>query len=107
MAYTIPVAALLFDEQAAAAAINEPANYFEDASNDRYDGIEALQQLTGAPVTQFSDEDGDVYYLGLQIEDDWRIDINPALLAKATALKAQYQHPLVQAAELAVVSQFC
>lgn len=107
MAYVIPVAAWVFDEKAAAAAINEPTDYFENPKYDRYLGIEALGKLTGAPVESFTDESEDIYYLGLRIEDDWRIEIGPAFLAKAVAIKNQYPHPLVQSATLAVVSQFC
>lgn len=107
MAYVIPVAALILDHAAAAVAVNRPSDYFDNPRNDRWEGIEALEQLTGAPIENFSDEDQDIYYVGIQIESDWRIDINAALAAKAVALKAQYPHPLVQAAELAVVSQFC
>jgi hypothetical protein len=107
MAYTIPVAALLLDEKAAAAAINKPPDYFEDSRNDRWQGIQMLQQLTGAPVESFTDENQDIYYLGLRIEENWRIDIDTVLLNKAIALRAQYPHHLVSAARLAVVSEFC
>lgn len=107
MAYVIPVAALVLDHAAAAAALNYPSNYFDNPSNDRWDGIEALRTLTGAPVESFSDEDQEIFYVGLRIKDDWRIDIDTTLLSEAAALKAKYLHPLVQSATLAVVSQFC
>lgn len=106
MAYTIPVAALVLDHGPAAAAINEPANYFDDDRNDRWDGVEALAKVTGAPITAFSSEDGSIFYIGIQIESDWCIEINFTLISKVGSLKAQYDHPLVQAAKLAVVSQF-
>lgn len=110
MAYVIPVAALILDHQAAAAALNDPAkyppDYFDNPRHDRWEGLEELQKVTGAPVESFSDENQEIYYIGLQIESDWRIDINAALVAKSAALKKQYPHPLVQAATLAVVSQF-
>lgn len=107
MAYTIPVVALVIDEKAAAAALNEKPDYFEDPRNDRYLGVDALAKLTGAPVTYFADEDQDLYYIGLQVEEDFRIDLGPTLISKAASLRAQYSHPLVQSAQLAVVSTFC
>jgi hypothetical protein len=108
MAYTIPVVALLLDEKAAAAAINEPPDYFTNFRNyNRYDGVEKLQRLTGAPIQNFSDENQEFFYVGIQVTSDWRIDIDAALLKKAAALKQQYDHPLVQAAQLSVVSEFC
>lgn len=108
MAYTIPVAALIVDERAAAATLNLPADHFENTGAHHIDSeVDALAQITGAPIETFSDENGDIFYIGLQIEEDWRIDIDAALASKAAALKAQYPHPLVQSAQLAVVSQFC
>ena len=106
MAYVIPVAALIVDEQAAASILSEPSNFFENPNNDRFAGLEDLTRITGAPIQSFTDESQDIYYIGLYIEDDWRIDIDATLLSKAAALKAQYPHALVQSAQLAVVSQF-
>lgn len=107
MAYDIPVAALILDEALAASLINEDSNFFENESNDRHDGVERLAKITGAPISSFSSEDGSVYFIGLHLEEDWRIDINGSLITKAAAAKTQYPHPLVQSAKLAVVSTFC
>ena len=106
MAYTIAVVALILDHQAAAAAINEPADYFDNDQNDRYDGVERLQQLTGADIEAFSYEDGDIYYVGIQIESEFYMPIDAALLNKALAVKQANSHPLVQSATLAVVGDF-
>lgn len=106
MAYDIPVAALVFDHQAAAALIGEPSDYFDNERMDRYDGLERLMKLTGLPVENFSSEDQSIYYIGLAVFSDFRIDIDAALISKAAALKAKYPHPLVESSQLAVVSQF-
>lgn len=106
MAYTIPVVALVFDPTEAARAIGYTDDFFEDPDEDRWEGVEELAKLTGAPVSSFSDEEGDLYYIGLQVESDFFVKIDDKLLAKAHALKVKYAHPLVQNAELAVVSEF-
>lgn len=107
MAYVIPVAALVLDHAAAAAALNLPADFFDNPRNDRYPEVERLATLTGAPVQEFCDESQDIYYLGIHLEEDWRIDIDSALIAKSMAAFKQYDHPLIQGARLAVVSTFC
>lgn len=107
MAYTIPVAALVLDAIAAATALNLAPDFFEDRDNDRWEAIEDLSKLTGAPISSFSDEEGDIFYIGIQISSDWYIRIDAALLAQEAKLKAKYGHPLVQAGHLAVVSEFC
>lgn len=107
MAYDIPVAILLVDHAAAAALVNEPADFFDEDANDRWDAVERLAQVTGAPISSFALEDGSVFHLGLRIKDDFCIRIDSQLLSDAVALRKQYPHPLIQASELAVVSQFC
>lgn len=106
MAYTIPVAALVLDHQAAALAINEPSDYFDNDRNDREDGLEKLELLTGAPVQCFASEDYSVFYVGLYVDSDWCIEINSNLIASAAKIKSANSHPLIQSAKLAVVSQF-
>lgn len=106
MAYDIPVAVLLIDHQAAAALIGESSNYFDDDSNDRCDGVERLAKVTKAPINSFALEDGSVYHLGIYLDSDFCILIDAALASKAASTKNQYDHPLVQSAKLAVVSQF-
>lgn len=107
MAYTIPVAALIFDETQAALALKRPSDFFQHSRNPRWDAVEDLVKLTGAPVESFTDEEGEIFYFGIRLTSDWRIDITPKLIGQAQALRKQYQHPLVQLASLAVVSEFC
>lgn len=107
MAYVIPVVALVLDHQAAAAAINEPADYFDNPNNDRWDGVHRLQQVVGPDVTYFADEDGDeIFFVGIEVDSDWCIPLDATLANKVKAIKQANQHPLVQSATLAVVSQF-
>ncbi len=106
MAYDIPVAILAVDHQAAAALIGEKPDFFDNERNDRYDGVTRLTQVTNAPVTYWATEDESVYYLGVYVDSDWRIDINAALAAKAAQVRNQHDHPLIKAARLAVVVQF-
>lgn len=106
MAYQIPVAAWVFDHAAAAAVIGEPADYFDDYRNDRYDGLERLAQATGLPVDRFATEDESVYYIGIHVDEEWRIDLDQELVRKAAAVLRQHPHPLMESARLAVVSGF-
>lgn len=107
MAYTIPVVALIIDPTSAANALGLDPGYFEDQDEYRREGVEDLAALTAAPVTAFSDEDGDCFYVGIELASDFYVEIDSTLLSRAVALKGKYPHPLIQAAKLAVVSRFC
>lgn len=108
MAYTIPVAAFIIDEAAAAALIGESPDFFEDDSNDRWNGVERLSKIVGHEIDIFSSEDESVWYMGVEIHEDWRIDIDNTLMNKAAAIKAKFKHPLLlDNVKVAVVSQFC
>lgn len=106
MAYTIPVVALILDHQAAATAIGEPPDFFDNENNDRWAGAEALEQLTGASISIFSSEDESIFYVGVRIEEEFYIPIDMALATKANAIRQANPHPLIQSATVAVVSQF-
>ena len=110
MAYDIPVLAWIIDKQQAIALLNDPVKFppgfFDSDRNDRQEGVELLEILTAAPVQYFGSEDGSVFHLGVRVHDDWCLDL-AALTPQAWAIKKKYPHPLIQAARLCAVSEFC
>ena len=107
MAYTIPVLALILDDSSIEQALGLEAGYMADYDNDRYEVAEQLSKLTGAPFSTFSDEEGDLFFVGISLASEFEIVLDAAMLAKEATVKKNYPHPLVQATRLTVVSTFC
>jgi len=110
MAYDIPVLAWIIDKNQAIALLNDPVKFppgfFDSDRNDRQEGVDLLETLTGAPVQYFGSEDGSIFYLGVAVQEDFCIDL-AAFMAKASQVYQRHPHPLIQAARLCVVTQFC